>query len=253
MKNKSGLFGLPSPVSSFTRACSPAKLAGLALIASAALASHAGAAILTLNLDTAKAGEPNPSSNGSLPWIVATFADTATAGTVRLTIDPSGIQSINGSAQFVTSLTFNLKPSFANPLTFTFIDPTAGTPDFVASYGVNNRTIGAGGNDFKGFDILLDLPTSNPARIEPNEKVIVDISATGLDASAFDFPTLAGYFAAAHIQGLSGNPDSTPIYADSSSFTPNPINVIPEPGSTAALMGLLSCGLFLRSRRTRTA
>jgi hypothetical protein len=42
---------------------------------------------------------------------------------------------------------------------------------------------------------------------------------------------------------------------DGFAFDPrNPIfNPIPEPGSTAALMGLLSCGLLLRSRRTRTA
>jgi hypothetical protein len=41
--------------------------------------------------------------------------------------------------------------------------------------------------------------------------------------------------------------------SDEARGLPSFINPIPEPGSAAALMGLLSCGLFLRSRRTRTA
>jgi hypothetical protein len=258
MKNKSGLFGLSSPMSSFTRACAPAKLAGLALIASAALVSSSSAAVV-LEFNT-NVGSNDPV--GQNPWLTLTFEDLgvldsnyAAGYRVKATLaTKTGASSGLTADEFVSGVWFNTKStnkSFVDGLsTGTNYREETNPVNPVGSSTFSSLLDGLGQGGQTGFDFHLDLPTSGDRLVTPESFVFY---LKGVVSGDFEATTdSGGYYAFARVQGIGTNNAGSARLLASVGDDPNLV-VIPEPGSTAALMGLLSCGLFLRSRRCRKA
>jgi hypothetical protein len=262
-------FGLPPSVSALTRFPSPVKAVGLALIASAALGSQAHATVVMNFTHRFNDATPGNLSSGTSPWLTLTFDDVAAdvgESKVKLSLATTGIVA----PESVVLLYFNISDPGNTPDTnSTFTQDEIS--DFAVAQGTTNVSgwsltsllngLQAGGSDGDGFDFRIGLPPQDGLPGQPDRLVNPEVfelfitDKTGnLKASSFAEQTSNGFYAAAHIQ--STGPDdqgSDWVAALTSTDTSTPVILIPEPSSTAALMGLLSCGLFLRSRRDRTA
>lgn len=287
MKNKSGLFGLSSPMSSFTRACAPAKLAGLALIASAALGTQAHAAVtftgtdggtrsasaeFSVSGDTLSIRLTNTSTfdvtapdqllssvyfsflSGSTPALTKTGGGVALDGSqiyyngVNVTAGPyGGGGNVSGEYAFKSGLTGGVLGSD----TFFGVSSNGmgafdfGTGDRFSNVNLHDPDAPNGMN--YGISSFGDIVSTYNGGIGDEPIINYSVLITLKGASGLDLSKLDG------VRFQYGTDHSNPNFAGTPTDPNNPINVIPEPGSTAALMGLLSCGLFLRSRRTRTA
>lgn len=171
--------------------------------------TQAQAASLTLNFDFEFSGGSDPV--GTAPWVVATFDDGDTLGSVSLTIDASGLSA----SEFIGSTYFNLDPSL-DPTSLAFTR-TGGTGPSAAQTSISTGT-----NAFKAdgdglYDILFDFPPppgSGGAKFEAGEAVTYDITGiASLAASSFDFLSAPDgghgpFTAAAHVQGINADPDS---------------------------------------------
>lgn len=199
------------------------------------LATNAGAGTITFDMNYEFSGAAPP--QGTAPWITATFADTATPGTVRLTMSTANLIG----TEFVSSWYFNLDPNLS-PINLTIapIDTSA-----VSSYAIFKSA-----NDFKAdgdgkYDIMFSFPTSeSDNRFTRGETVIFDFTIEGLTASSFDFISYPDgghgpYKSAAHVQGIVSS------QGDSGWVAP-----IPEPG-TMILLGSGLLGLAIVAGRKK--
>jgi hypothetical protein len=224
----------------------------LSLIAIAALASQANASVI-FSFDE-RYGSVQPDKPA--PWLTLKFDDVApvAAGSrVKLSLATNGLTS----PETVDRLYFNISTGFTASAISNFL-LEAVTPLPVSSWSLTSdlNDEDAGGNPGKGFDFKLDLPNGAGSGSLQNPEVfelyISDLTGA-LSAQSFAAKTSDGLYAAAHIQSTGGNNGGSDWVA-ADSITPNPvINPVPEPGSMAALMGLLAGGAFLRSRRTPKA
>jgi hypothetical protein len=254
----------------FTLSSLRGKPLALAVVCAAAL-SNAGATVTITNgspasiefaFDTVLDGKPEP--GGVAPWVTVTFTDTAVPNRVTALFEVSEAGLATG--EFLTKFFFNYDAALVGG-TFA-LSPTVIKPDAYDAK-VNNFDYttpkGAGGGF--SFDLLIAYATANnDGRLTKGESVEFDITYSnpanpGVTFDALDLFDLSshkngtlGPYAEAHVQGLAGGKSTWITPGVEVTENPNPVlNPIPEPGSTAALMGLLSCGLFLRSRRTRSA
>jgi hypothetical protein len=192
--------------------------------------------------------------DGATPWITATFVTDPAPNTVNLTLTapdadaPPPLSGLTGD-EWIDRVWFNLNPN---------LDVTKLSAVITSSTGVS-FTVGLNGGyasiaNYSPFEVLLTFANSGADRMTGGEEVAVTftyndplVSFTALD---FNYPASnqAGtnsILAAAHIQ-------STGLDDEGSGLI-HPVNVIPEPGSSFAVILLLSSGLVLRSRRTRSA
>lgn len=190
-----------------------------ALFLTCAAVTQVQAASLVLNFDFEFSGGSDPA--GAAPWVVATFDDGGTPGSVSLTIDASGLSA----SEFIGSTYFNLDPVL-DPTSLSF-NRTDGTGPTQAQ-----TNISTGVNEFKAdgdglYDILFDFPPppgGGGAKFEAGETVTYNITGiTTLTAASFDFLSAPDgghgpFTAAAHVQGINADPDSGWI-------APNPVPV----------------------------
>ena len=204
----------------------------------------AGAATLTLGLDTEFSGATPPAS-GTTPWVTATFDDSfGGPNTVRLTMTADNLTG-GGGGENLELFHFNFDPSLdPTALTFSAVDNSASNPE----NGLGDNGIFTGVNAFMAngdgnYDIVFNFPPppgGGGNRFTGGESVIYDITYTSaIDVNSFNFLSDDGggqgtFLAAAHIQRINGNESGW-------------IGVVPEP-STAALVGL---GLMALARRRR--
>lgn len=275
MKTLPSRPGLTHPLTCFTRAFSPARIAGLALITCAAIASQASAAIsvqygspssVKFSFDT-KNELSNPTEpGGDAPWVVVTFTDSLVHDnrvTAAFEVPNGGL----ADTEFLTSFFFNYNPLLTTDGGSFALDPKrsairpgeyeAGVGNF--SYGVDSTK---GGGKFS-FDLLIAFfKNQGEGRLTDGEKVEFDIIYTPLVGNAETFESTdflyqsigknasLGPYAQAHMQGIANGQGS--LWVNPGIATTSLISV-PEPGSFVPVLALISCGLLLRSRRTPAA
>jgi hypothetical protein len=234
----------------------------------AATLSNAGATV-TINsgtpgsviyaFDTVLEGKPSP--GGIAPWVTVTFTDAGVPNTVTALFEVS--ESGLASGEFLTKFFFNYDAELAGgafALSPAVIKPDAYEAE-LKNFDYTTPT-GAGGGF--SFDLLIAYAkANNDGRLTKGESVEFDIVYSNAAKPSVIFNALdlfeksdkngqPGPYAEAHVQGLAGGLSTWITPGLTVVDDPNLV-VIPEPGSSVALIGLLSCGLLLRSRRSRTA
>ena len=166
------------------------------------------------------------------PWVIATFDDGGTTGTVDLTISAPGLY---GNPEKVAAVYFNLNPAL-DPTQLMFSAPikTGSFEDPVISLGVD--AFQANGDGL--YDILIDFNNGNQQdAFNGSETVQYTITLASLTANSFDFPSTPDggtgeHKTAAHLLSLGAAEESAWV-------------TIPEP-ATVCLLAL--GGLLLRRK-----
>lgn len=202
----------------------------LAIVGLAAFCISAQA--IQFNLNSVVPGT-GPAPSGSAPWLTIDIVNDSTPNWVDITFTPH-----LSDGEKIGFVLLNFDPSR---------DPNLITLEGYNAVGValplikteaNKKSLPGDGD----FDILFDFANPNPH--DPGHKFLFDgdsiaftFSGPGLTAEMFNFGSeqhgkgnpYFGYLAGAHVQGLTGQPDST-------SIVPGPN--VPEFASTLMLLGL---------------
>ncbi|MHC4636075.1 MAG: PEP-CTERM sorting domain-containing protein [Planctomycetota bacterium] len=153
------------------------------------------------------------------PWMIATFDDGGTLGTVDLTISAPGL---DGDNEKCAGIYFNLDPDL-DPTLLAFSDPTkTGTfDDPIINRGANGHK--ADGDGY--YDIRLDFgPDGSTRAFNGGDVVQYTITLASLTANSFDFLSKTGggtgpFQAAAHLLSLGATQESAWI------TTPEPATI----------------------------
>lgn len=192
-------------------------------------------------------GGRDPASS-SLPWITATFEDSASdLNTVRLTMAADNLTA----SEYISQWYFNFDPALdVSRLSFTAYDISS-----IPTFDISNDIV-TGADSYKAggdgyFDIMIDLPTSNAKggdrRFINSEEVILDFTYDSpITASSFNFISNGGqpFHTAAHVQSIGPNDDSGWIANTT---------VVPEPVSVSLFIAGGATLGFRRFRKRRTS
>jgi hypothetical protein len=208
-----------------------AQLASLALMAFAATMATPAKANLIIDLDTVFTGAMPTSTP---PWLVADFQDQGT-NQVLLTLT----SHLEVSTEFIDEVAFNVNPAFT-PSALSITRQSGPAPTAILHTTDNAQDLTGGGGKGTGFDIALQWTTASGAgRFDDGDVATFLISASGLTAADFDFPSSQGLLIAAHIRGIPGGA--------SGAVTAVPV---PEPTSIV-LMSLGAIGILAAHRGRR--
>lgn len=209
--------------------------AGLLAFAVLLLAGRAGATGILYQFNNVFSGNVPP--GGPAPWIDATF-QTQSNG-VQLTINNAGLSG----GEFLSELDFNLNPNYsASAIQGLQFGLVASNGNFGASSIVTGEDIKKADGDGY-YDINFNFNTASAGQFGAGDYLVYLITGiTGLTASDFAFLSSPGgghgpYYAAAHIQGISGG---NSVWVQPSN---GPVLVpVPEPPAWALLVA--SIGLW---------
>lgn len=172
---------------------------GLGALTMVASAVPAQAAILTLGYDAEFSGAQAP--GGATPWIIATFDDYDTQGSVRLTVSTGGL----ATGETVDSLYFNLDGTLdPAQLSFAYLNSSSAPSATGIQTGINAYKADGDGK----YDILMQFPTGSG--FDAGETLTYNITGIStLTAASFMFLSQpAGghgpFYAAAHVQNTTG-------------------------------------------------
>lgn len=199
-------------------------------------------------------GDVPATGGGAPPWLVATFDDEDTAGSVSLDLQAN----LQGESEFITKVLFNLDPALdglltGSPAELTITKSNAQAMAATANVGLDAFNGGTGGR----YDIQLGFPSSNsPGTDRFVNGDLAQFVFEGTDLTASDFAALdarnsdqrEGYLSLAHVQGIGDAGEGSGWIAPSNNPGDDPPQV-PVPGTLALLgAGLLGAGLQGRRR-----
>ena len=179
---------------------------------------------------------------GDRPWVIATFDDEGTVGSVKLELDLSNLVK----NEFVGEALFNLDPAL-DPASLTF-----GSPTKIGSFA--DPVIGTGTDAFRApdgqwFDLKFDFSQSKSkdtgGRFAVGDSMVIEIAAPGLVAGSFDFSSNTEYGpgplgGAIHVQGT-GEKEESGWVADRPLLS---MPTVPEPAMIVHLLSVAGLGLI---------
>lgn len=178
---------------------------------------------------------------GPIPWMVATFDDDDTAGSVDLTLEAANLID----NEFAFEWLFNLDPDLESELTSLVFTEVEGSRigEFAGPWIYSSADAFQADGDGL-FDIQVEFNTDFGAsnRFGAGEAVEYTITGIGtLTAASFDFPSAMGgeegvYPTAAHIGGIGPDDDLSGWIS------------VPEP-ATLSILGVGSLALLGRRRK----
>ncbi|HEX4343709.1 MAG TPA: hypothetical protein VH255_09975 [Verrucomicrobiae bacterium] len=212
-----------------------------------ASAFQSQAASEVYGLDSQFNGNVVPGS--TVPWLTATFADSA-PNTVTLTLQANSLVS----GAFVSEWDFNFDPTLAGSLSaLNFAVGPGGvgtvTPAVVSTAADGIALDGTGGN----ADISLAFQTGlGSGRFTAGETIVYTITGiAGLNSSDFNFASVGSttgpWYTAAQIQGIPcpGCGGTTIAWIGDCTSTPNNA---PEPATMAILGSFIAFAVYLKRR-----
>lgn len=235
--------------------------AGLLAVAGLGTRPATAGNVVTMNIDTAAAGQPGDKS--TLGYLTATFADqydahnNFTGVLLTITSNLAAGEFIGGSTQGngQPGLDFNFGPNngtVLQPGNLSFTQQT-GTTATIDTSANAEKSVAAG-----KFDIALSFGASNHA-LQNGTSVsflITDTTDAGFSATSFNHPSYDGsadtaYYAAAHIQGITGQSyGSTDFVSGPGGVTVHNASATPEP---ATIVLALTAGVPFGLARLRRA
>jgi hypothetical protein len=226
-----------------------AVFAAVALFAPA----KADAASISFELDILFGSATPPTPAGDAPWLIATFDDQGTPGSVLLTLDATGLSGgnfVRGGSNGGFGWGFNYDPAKVSTLGDLVFTPQSGTAAHVIHVGED--AFKADGDGY--FDIRFSWSSSNSLDGGTVQYLITGPGDLGAaDFNFFSAPASGGgpgpFTSAAKIQGI--GPQDLSVWVGSANSLIPPAQ-IPEPGAVALLgLGLLGAGIVARLGRRR--
>jgi hypothetical protein len=159
--------------------------------------------------------------DGSAPWLTAFFKKTS-ADTVDLTLT----NQLQSSTEFITGVYFNVTGVPTNILAPLAASGNGASALAGVNFGADSFNVNGGGK----YDIQLDFKKSGD-RFTQNESLTITFTRDGLSASAFGVPATSSggsgpFYAAAKVQGIGTNDDSTMIAGRTVAVT-DPAPILP--------------------------